>query len=202
MLYLAHTKKGEIMKNLLILFFALCSAATAFAQHNSGVIDGNAKHTITFERGFFFNTYTVDGRESNVDEVENLLVYVPEANDKWNTGNILRYTSWGIAFAGGFCVGYGLVDAQADMEYGTFGNGRGPIIIGGAIAIVAAIIMEKVGDAKKDGAIELYNSQSGKNAAQPEPASESDDEISEETTSFNIQFGPTPQGGFGLALNF
>ena len=190
------------MKKLLVTFLALAFASIAFAQHNDP-LDGNAKHTIKFERGFFFDTYTVDGRESNVDEVENLLLYVPEANDQWNTGNILRYVSWGIAFAGGFCVGYGIADAQSDMEYGTFGNGRGPIIIGGAIAIVVGVIMEKVGDSKKDGAIELYNSQNGKSAAQPAPASESsDNEITEEETSFNIQIAPTPQGGIGLAFNF
>ena len=143
---------------------------------------------------------------SQADEVETLLPYVPEANDQWNTGNVLRYVSWGIAFAGGFCVGYGIADAQADTEYGTFGNGRGPIIIGGAIAIVVGIIMEKVGNSKKDGAIEIYNSQSGKSqapAAAPEfPESDTSSDETEEETSFNIQIGPTPQGGIGLAFNF
>ena len=194
------------MYKLVTIFFAFVLATAAFAQHGSASIDGNAKHTIVFNRGFFGDNYTVDGRESNVDEVENLLLYVPEANDQWKTGNILRYVSWGVAFVGGFCVGYGIMDAQADSEYGTFGNGRGPIIIGGALAIVAGLIIEKVGNSKKDGAIELYNSQSGKSQAPtPEPsASESDDtaDMTEEETSFNIQLGPTPQGGIGLAFNF
>ncbi|MBR4915812.1 MAG: hypothetical protein IKZ45_01855 [Fibrobacter sp.] len=194
------------MYKLVSLFFAFFLATAAFAQHGgpeSVSLDGNAKHTITFNRGFFGDDYTVDGRESNVDEVENLLPYVPDANDQWKTGNILRYVSWGVAFVGGFCVGYGIMDAQSDMEYGTFGNGRGPIIIGGALAIVAGLIMEKVGNSKKDGAIELYNSQSGKNqapAAAPDVPESSAPESEE--TSFNIQVGPTPQGGIGLAFNF
>ena len=194
------------MYKLVSLFFAFFLATAAFAQHGgpeSVSLDGNAKHTITFYRGFFGDDYTVDGRESNVDEVENLLPYVPEANDQWKTGNILRYVSWGVAFVGGFCVGYGIMDAQSDMEYGTFGNGRGPIIIGGALAIVAGLIIEKVGNSKKDGAIELYNSQSGKNqapAAAPDVPESSTPESEE--TSFNIQVGPTPQGGIGLAFNF
>ena len=197
------------MYKLVSLFFAFFLATAAFAQHGgpeSTYLDGNAKHTITYNRGFIFDSYTVDGRESNADEVETLLPYVPEANDQWNTGNVLRYVSWGIAFAGGFCVGYGIADAQADTEYGTFGNGRGPIIIGGAIAIVVGINMEKVGNSKKDGAIEIYNSQSGKSqapAAAPEfPESDTSSDETEEETSFNIQIGPTPQGGIGLAFNF
>ena len=193
------------MYKLVTILFAFVLAATAFAQHG-GPAESNGKHTITLERGFFFDTYVIDGVESSVDDVENLLPYVPEANEQWNTGNILRYVSWSIAFAGGFCVGYGLIDAQSDTEYGTFGNGRGPIIIGGALAIVAGIIIEKVGNSKKDGAIELYNSQNGKSqapAGQSAPATEdSSDEITEEETSFNIQIGPTLQGGFGVALNF
>jgi len=200
------TQKGEQMKKLLPLIFALAFSSLAFAQHETTHVDGNAKHTLTFERGFFFNTYTVDGKESDVDEVERLLLYVPEASDKWSTGNMLRYISWGVAFAGGFCVGYGIADAQADMEYGTFGNGRGPIIIGGAIAIVVGIVLEKVGNSKKDGAIELYNSMSGKNANSPEEGSgehpEAADETTDEATSFNIQIAPTAQGGIGLAFNF
>lgn len=194
------------MYKLITAFFAFVLATAAFAQHGGPEnvsLDGNAKHTITFNRGFFGDDYTVDGRESNVDEVENLLLYVPDANDQWKTGNILRYVSWGVAFVGGFCVGYGIMDAQSDMEYGTFGNGRGPIIIGGALAIVAGLIMEKVGNSKKDGAIELYNSQSGKNqapAAAPDVPESSAPESEE--TSFNIQVGPTPQGGIGLAFNF
>ena len=192
------------MYKLVSLFFAL-AISTAFAQHGgpeASTVDVKGKHTITFNREFFGDDYTVDGRESNVDEVENLLPYVPEANDQWKTGNILRYVSWGVAFVGGFCVGYGIMDAQSDMEYGTFGNGRGPIIIGGALAIVAGLIMEKVGNSKKDGAIELYNSQSGKNQAPVTESKDSTDEITEEETSFNIQVGPTPQGGIGLAFNF
>jgi len=192
------------MYKLVSLFFAL-AISTAFAQHGgpeASTVDVKGKHTITFNRGFFGDDYTVDGRESNVDEVENLLPYVPDANDQWKTGNILRYVSWGVAFVGGFCVGYGIMDSQNDSEYGTFGNGRGPIIIGGALAIVAGLIMEKVGNSKKDGAIELYNSQSGKNQAPVTESEASTDEITEEETSFNIQIGPIPQGGIGLAFNF
>ena len=82
------------MYKLVSLFFAFVLATAAFAQHGgseSTYLDGNAKHTITYNRGFIFDSYTVDGRESNADEVETLLPYVPEANDQWNTGNVLRY---------------------------------------------------------------------------------------------------------------
>ena len=108
-----------------------------------------------------------------------------KAKDQWSTGNILRYASWGISFAGGFCIGYGIMAGQADMEHGTFAEGRGVIIFGGAAAVIIGIIMEKIGNSKKDGAIELYNSESGKS-----------------TTAINIEVAPTPQGGIGLAFNF
>ena len=71
-------------------------AASAFAQ------GGNEAHTITMDRGFFGTDYTVDGKESNVDEVENLLLDVPEASEMWSSGNTYCYVSWGMAFVGGF----------------------------------------------------------------------------------------------------
>ena len=170
------------MKSAIVFYLLLVFSSLAFAEEP---LDGNAKHTITFERGIFSNTFTVDGKESSEEEVERLLLYVPEAKDQWSTGNILRYASWGISFAGGFCIGYGIMAGQADMEHGTFAEGRGVIIFGGAAAVIIGIIMEKVGNSKKDGAIELYNSESGKS-----------------TTAINIEVAPTPQGGIGLAFNF
>lgn len=186
-------KSGKLTLLICILAWASLTS-TAFAQSGNG----NENHTIVFDRGFFGDTYTVDGKESNVDEVENLLVYVPEANSKWNSGNVIRYVSWGIAGVGGFFIGYGIAESQSFDEDAVAGYKR-TLGLGAAI-VVAALIVEYIGNSRKDGAIELYNSLSGKNQT---PASNgSSDETSEEKTSFNIQFGPTPQGGFGLAFNF
>lgn len=183
------------MNKLIALLFAIAIVSTAFAQDGSA--SGNGKHTLTFDRGFFTNTYTVDGKESNVDEVEKLLLDVPDADSKWTTGNILRYVSWGIAGVGGFFIGYGIAESQSFDEEVVAGYKR---TIGlGALIVVAGIIVEKVGNWKKDGAIELYNSENGKSAQKADSTQVS---RIEEKSSFNIQLGPTPQGGFGLAFNF
>ena len=184
------------MNKLISLLFALVLVSTAFAQQENGTNGGNAKHTIVFDRGFFGNTYTVDGNKSDVDEVEKLLEEVPEADSKWTTGNIIRYVSWGIAGVGGFFIGYGIAESQSFDEEVVAGYKRTMGL--GAAIVVAALIVEYVGNSKKDGAIELYNSENGKKAGKSEP----DNEIAEEKTSFNIQIGPIPQGGFGVAFNF
>ena len=174
------------ISNALILAFAL--AAFAFA------LDGNESHTITMDRGFFSTDYTVDGKESNLDEVEELLLYVPDANEMWSSGNTLRYVSWGMAFVGGFGVGYGIVESQNAIGEGTFQNGRGVYIIGGGLLVVAALIMEHIGNSKKDSAIELYNSSSGKTPKY-------DGFGTPIESSYNIQLAPTANGA-ALAFNF
>lgn len=169
------------MKLINIIFALALFASFGFAQNGNTNFDGNQKHTIVYERGFFSNTYKVDGQEVDQDVEEQLLLYVPEANDKWNTGDVFRYASWGIAFAGGFMVGYGAVQSQS-LDEDVESQYKMPLTIG-AVLIVTGIILEKVGNSKKDGAIEIYNSESGKQA--------------ESTTSFNIQVAPTTQGGVG-----
>lgn len=57
---------------------------------------------------------------------------------------------------------------------------------GGAI-IVGALILEYVGNSKKDSAVEIYNSEIGKIAG---------------NESVNLSIVPTEQGGIALAFNF
>ena len=59
--------------------------------------------------------------------------------------------------------------------------------------------VDEVNNRKKDGVIELYKSENAKSTQKADSTQES---RSEEKYSFNIQLGPTPQGGFGLAFNF
>ncbi len=180
------------MKIINTILLALLIASFGFAQDAEP--SGN-KHTITFERGFFSDTYTVDGAESDCDAVEKLLIDVPEANDKWGTGNILRYASWGIDGVGGFFIGYAIAMSQSPYEE-DINSYKRTLALGAAIVLVG-IIVEKVGNSKKDGAIELYNSENGKRLDMNQ-----NDEIPETATSYNIQIAPTAQGGIGLAFNF
>lgn len=168
------------------LVLSLLLSSVAYAD-----FDGNEKHTIK-NVGVFTNSYTVDGTETDVDEVERLLLYVPDANEKWGTGKILRYVSYGLGFVGGFIVGYSAVsgsnyDAGDDYKTGLF--------IGGGI-VLAAIIVNRVGASKRNGAIEIYNSESGKQKAN------FGDMSGNAFSAFNIQVAPTSQGGVGLAFNF
>lgn len=182
------------MKYSLIFIFVLAIISSAFAE------EAPVQHKITFERGLFTNTYTVDGRDSDVDEVENLLLYVPDASAKWETGNTIRHISWGLAFTGGFFIGYGIYDSSTDRLHGTFEGGRGMIIYLGGFAIIAGFILERIGNSKKDTAIEIYNSENGKKSSIPTFGHE--DEFKDNQSSFNIEIAPTPLGGVGLAFNF
>lgn len=104
-----------------------------------------------------------------LDGIEVILPYVPEAKDKWATGNALRYTSWALALAGGFSLGYGIVDNQSPDAMGeaTMSGAWGVMILGGGATIVVAFIMEHVGNSKKDHAIEVFNNQNGTRRHQP-----------------------------------
>ena len=69
------------------------------------------------DRGFFSTDYAIDGQEVDCDAFEQELAKVPEAISKWKTGNILRYTSWGVAAGGGFLVGYVRHDTDQHVAF-------------------------------------------------------------------------------------
>ena len=165
------------MKNLLIVLLVLFATTLSFAQ--------DQVHKLNMDRGFFTTDYTIDGQEVDCDAFEQELAKVPEAISKWNTGNILRYTSWGIAGVGGFIVGYNIVQSQnpAAEDPNAYKRYLG---LGGAI-IVAAFVMEYIGNSKKDGAVELYNQKIGTITS---------------NDSFSMGIVPTEQGGIALAFNF
>ena len=163
------------MKNLFAVLLVLCTATLSFAQA--------PKHTLTMDRGFFTTDYTIDGQEVNSDIFERELANVPEAISKWNTGNTMRYISWGVAFGGGFLLGYGIAEGsgyQAPESY------KIKVLAGGVI-IVAALIVEHIGNSKKDDAIDIYNQKIGTITS---------------NNSFSMGIVPTEQGGIALAFNF
>lgn len=178
------------MKALFILAISIFLSSAAFAQ-GTGKTE---KHTITRDEGFFTTDYTIDGQEASASDVKATLSEVPDAESKWGTANILHYTALGLAFAGGALAGYKAVEGagQGDVDY-KMGLAAG---IG---MVVVALILDRVSSAKKNGAIELYNSENGRRSFDyPE---ENDDEDEDEESAFNIQLVPT-QCGVGLAFNF
>ena len=165
------------MKKLFAVLLILCAATLSFAQ-------GQA-HKLTMDRGIFTTDYTIDGQEVDCDVFEQELARVPEAISKWNTGNILRYTSWGIAGVGGFIVGYNI--AQSQNPTAEDPNAYKRYLGLGAAIIVAAFVVEYIGNSKKDGAVELYNQKIGNIA---------------DNHSVKWSLVPTEQGGIALAFNF
>lgn len=165
------------MNKLIAIVFIFCLSTISFAEEE--------KHTITMDRGFFTTSYTIDGQESDVNAVEYMLLTVYEANDKWNTGNVLRYVSWGVAGVGGFFVGYGAAQSQS-FDEDTVNGYKRTMALGGVI-VVAALIVKYIGNSKKDSAIELYNELNGKIIS---------------NGSFSFDIIPTEKGGIALALNF
>lgn len=165
------------MKKFLIVLIILFATTLSFAQEK--------QHKLNMDRGFFTTDYTIDGQEVDCDAFEQELAKVPEAISKWNTGNVLRYTSWGIAGVGGFIIGYNIVQSQnpAAEDPNAYKRYLG---LGGAI-IVAAFVMEYIGNSKKDGAVELYNQKIGTITS---------------NDSFSMGIVPTEQGGIALAFNF
>lgn len=165
------------MKKFLIVLIVLCATTLSFAQSQA--------HKLTMDRGFFTTDYAIDGQEVDCDAFEQELAKVPEAISKWKTGNILRYTSWGVAAGGGFIIGYNIVQSQnpAAEDPNAYKRYLG---LGGAI-IVAAFVMEYIGNSKKDGAVELYNQKIGTITS---------------NDSFSMGIVPTEQGGIALAFNF
>jgi hypothetical protein len=163
------------MKKLFVVLLILCVTTLSFAQEK--------KHTLTFKRGFFTNDYLIDGQEVSCSDFEYELARDYEAVSKWDTGNTMKYVSWGMAFGGGFLVGYGIAQGSqygADQSY-TFK------LMAGGVLIVAAFIIERIGNSKKDDAVELYNKNIGKIAG---------------NESVNLSLVPTEQGGTALAFNF
>ena len=165
------------MKKIFAVLLILCAFSISFAQGQT--------HKLAMDRGFFTTDYTIDGQEVDCDAFEQELARVPEAISKWNTGNILRYTSWGIAGVGGFIVGYNI--AQSQNPTAEDPNAYKRYLGLGAAIIVAAFVVEYIGNSKKDGAVELYNQKIG-NIAGNHPV--------------NWSLVPTEQGGIALAFNF
>ena len=165
------------MKKFLIVLIVLFATTLSFAQDQA--------HKLNMDRGFFTTDYTIDGQEVDCDAFEQELAKVPEAISKWNTGNVLRYTSWGIAGVGGFIIGYNIVQSQNPSAEDPNAYKR-YLGLGGAI-IVAAFVMEYIGNSKKDGAVELYNQKIGTITS---------------NDSFSMGIVPTEQGGIALAFNF
>ena len=163
------------MKKLFAVLLVLCAATLSFAQA--------PKHTLTMDRGFFTTDYTIDGQEVNSDIFERELANVPEAISKWNTGNTMRYISWGVAFGGGFLLGYGIAEGSGYQAPNSY---KMKILAGGVI-IVAALIVERIGNSKKDKAVEIYNNYKGDILG---------------NGSFSMGIVPTEQGGIALAFNF
>lgn len=163
------------MKKLFAVLFVLFATTLSFAQ-------GQA-HKLAMDRGIFTTDYTIDGQDVDSDAFERELANVPEAISKWNTGNTMRYISWGAAFGGGFLLGYGIAEGsgyQAPESYKMK-------VLGGGIIIVAALIVEHIGNSKKDDAVDIYNKEMGKIAG---------------NDSVNLSLVPTEQGGIALAFNF
>ena len=165
------------MKKLFAILLVLFAASLSFAQ--------GQVHKLTMDRGFFTTDYTIDGQEVDCDVFEQELARVPEAISKWNTGNVLRYTSWGIAGVGGFIVGYNI--AQSQNPTAEDPNAYKRYLGLGAAIIVAAFVVEYIGNSKKDGAVELYNQKIGNIA---------------DNHSVKWSLVPTEQGGIALAFNF
>lgn len=163
------------MKKLFAVLLILCISTLSFAQEK--------QHKLTFNRGFFTNDYLIDGQEVSCSDFEYELARDYEAVSKWDTGNTMKYVSWGMAFGGGFLVGYGIAQGSqygADQSY-TFK------LMAGGVLIVAAFIIERIGNSKKDDAVELYNKNIGKITG---------------NESVNLSLVPTEQGGIALAFNF
>ena len=163
------------MKKLLVVLLVLCATTLSFAQAK--------KHTLTMNRGFFTTDYFIDGQEVDGDAFEMELTNVHDAIDTWNTGNTMRYISWGAGFGGGFLLGYSIFQGSS---YGAGSSYLMGVAAGGAI-IVGALILEYVGNSKKDSAVDIYNSEIGKIAG---------------NESVNLSIVPTEQGGIALAFNF
>ena len=135
------------------------------------------------DRGFFTTDYTIDGQEVDCDAFEKELSNVHEAIDKWNTGNTMRYISWGAAFGGGFLLGYGIAEGSGYRAPESY---KMKLLAGGVI-IVAAFIIERIGNSKKDKAVEIYNNYKGEILG---------------NGSFSMGIVPTEQGGIALAFYF
>ena len=163
------------MKKLLAVLFILFTTTLSFAQAQA--------HKLTMDRGFFTTDYTIDGQEVDGDAFERELTNVPEAISKWNTGNTMRYISWGAAFGGGFLLGYGIVEGSGYQAPDSY---KIKLIAGGAIVVVAMII-EHIGNSKKDSAVDIYNREIGRITG---------------NDSVNLSIVPTEQGGIALAFNF
>lgn len=163
------------MKKLFAVLFVLFATTLSFAQAQA--------HKLAMDRGIFTTDYTIDGQDVDSDAFERELANVPEAISKWNTGNTMRYISWGAAFGGGFLLGYGIAEGsgyQAPESYKMK-------VLGGGIIIVAALIVEHIGNTKKDDAVDIYNKEIGKITG---------------NDSVNLSIVPTEQGGIALAFNF
>jgi hypothetical protein len=163
------------MKKLLAVLFILFATTLSFAQAQA--------HKLTMDRGFFTTDYTIDGQEVDGDAFERELTNVPEAISKWNTGNTMRYISWGAAFGGGFLLGYVIVEGSGYQAPDSY---KIKLIAGGAI-IVVAMIIEHIGNSKKDSAVDIYNREIGRITG---------------NDSVNLSIVPTEQGGIALAFNF
>ena len=163
------------MKKIFAVLLILCAATFSFAQEQT--------HKLTMDRGFFTTDYTIDGQEVDCDVFEQELAKVPEAISKWNTGNTMRYISWGAAFGGGFLLGYGIAEGSGYRAPESY---KMKVLAGGVI-IVAALFVEHLGNSKKDDAVELYNKKIGTITS---------------NNSFSMGIVPTEQGGIALAFNF
>ena len=102
-----------------------------------------------------------------------------EAQSDLSTAKVFNYTAYPFSFAGGFCVGYGVVALlQGDTDIGTW------LTLGGAGSIGIALLLTHIANSYLNSAIEIFNSNVSKGG------------------QTQISFVPTPQGGLALAFSF
>jgi hypothetical protein len=138
----------------------------------------NAQSPVTYEKGFGGYKFSQNGKAITPKIMSDIYKEVPAAATLMNKAKVNYNFAMVLGYAGGFLVGYPLGSALGggEPEWALAGIGAGLIIL--------AIPINKTFTKNAIKATDIYNNRT-----------------STETTSYNINIGPTNYG-YGLTFNF
>lgn len=162
-------------KILFSVLFVLVLAGFSFAEDDAPLRDDSGKKLALVDKKAYYGGELVDAEKFGmiIDRDE-------EASSEYGTAKFFSYSSYVFSYAGGFCLGYGVVSLiMGDSDIGL------PLTLAGVGGVGVGLLLVHVANRYLESSIEIFNNhQSGG------------------STTVEMSLVPTQQGGIALAFNF
>lgn len=159
---------------ILLLMLVLCGASFA---NDTSVLSPELrdKKLVVVDK----NVY-IGNRQLTGDEFETILKSNDESASAYSTAMTFYYPGMVLAYAGGFALGYGIVEwIWGDSELGMY------LTLGGVGVAAISVLLTRIANGYILDAIDIFNKG-----------------VTIGETAMRVRIAPTEQGGLGLAFAF